>query len=100
MAQKNKNKKPGGGGDTGGGGGGSGGLGITKADCEKVKQTSQSRFGGLILEMIISTAGAEAKTWVAGWHCRPESFCSSGKILLVTLKIALGSFRTLWKISR
>ena len=61
MAQKNKNKKPGGGGDTGGGGGGSGGLGITKADCEKVKQTSQSRFGGLILEMIISTAGAEAK---------------------------------------
>ena len=49
MAQKNKNKKPGGGGDTGGAGGGSGGLGITKADCEKVKQTSQSRFGGLIL---------------------------------------------------
>ena len=82
MAQKNKNKKPGGGGDTGGGGGGSGGLGITKADCEKVKQTSQSRFGGLILEMIISTAGAEAKNLggkviaARKVFARPESFCS------------------------
>ena len=66
MAQKNKNKKPGGGGDTGGAGGGSGGLGITKADCEKVKQTSQSRFGGLILEMIISTAGALVGITVQG----------------------------------
>ena len=66
MAQKNKNKKPGGGGDTGGAGGGSGGLGITKADCEKVKQTSQSRFGGLILEMIMSTAGALVGITVQG----------------------------------
>ena len=40
------------------------------------------------------------KTWVAGWHCPPESFCASGKFLRVTLKIALRSFRTLWKISR
>ena len=40
------------------------------------------------------------KTWVAGWHCHPESFCASGKFLRVTLKIALRSFRTLWKISR
>ena len=40
------------------------------------------------------------KTWVAGWHCHPESFCASGKFLRVTLKIARGSLRTLWKISR
>ena len=40
------------------------------------------------------------KTWVAGWHCHPESFCASGKFLRVTPEIAMGSFRTLWKISR
>ena len=40
------------------------------------------------------------KTWVAGWHCHPESFCASGKFLRITPEIAMGSFRTLWKISR
>ena len=44
--------------------------------------------------------GRVPKTWVAGWHCHPEGFCASGKFLRVTLKIALRSFRTLWKISR
>ena len=40
------------------------------------------------------------KTWMAGWHCHPESFCASGKFLRVTPEIAMGSFRTLCKISR
>ena len=40
------------------------------------------------------------KTNVASWHCHPESFCASGKFLCVTLEFALGSFRTVWKISR
>ena len=39
-----------------------------------------------------------AKTLVAGWHCHPESFCAFGEFLRVTLEIALGSFRTIWKI--
>ena len=47
----------------------------------------------------ISPQGRGAKTWVAGWHCHPESFCASGKFLRVTLEIALGSFRTLQIIS-
>ena len=42
----------------------------------------------------------DPKTWVAGWHCHPESFCVSVKFLRVTPEIALGSFRTLLKISR
>ena len=31
--------------------------------------------------------GRVPKTWVAGWHCHPESFCASGKFLRVTLKL-------------
>ena len=44
--------------------------------------------------------GRVPKTWVAGWHCHPESFCASGKFLRVTIEIALGSFRMVWKVSR
>ena len=41
-----------------------------------------------------------AKTIVASWHCHTESFCASGKFLRATPEIAMGSFRTPWKISR
>ena len=67
MAQKNKNKKPGGGGDTGGAGGGSGGLGITKADCEKVKKNFAIKIWRAHTdEMIMSTAGALVGITVQG----------------------------------
>ena len=39
------------------------------------------------------------KTIVASWHCHPESFCASGKFLRITLGIAVGSFRMVWKVS-
>ena len=42
----------------------------------------------------------DPKTWVAGWHCHPESFCASGKFLRVTLENTLGNLRNVCKISR
>ena len=55
-----------------------------------------------VFVVLISTEGAlrlpmtqRPKNGVAGWHCHPESFCTSGKILRVTLNIALGSSGTL-----
>ena len=42
--------------------------------------------------------GRGTKTIMASWHYHPKSFCASGKFLRVTLEIALGTFRMVWKV--
>ena len=58
-------------------------------------QSTQGKMG-LEEEVIwvICMAEAQKPGWQGG-----ESFCASGKFLRVTLEIALGSFRMVWKVS-
>ena len=66
-----------------------------KGTCtDKQTDTHTQTRNKYIVIILVRQTHRVPKTWVAGWHC------ASGKFLRVTLKIALRSFRTLWKISR